>query len=88
MIHGNALFPIEQAMQVYDLFEAVIEETMNSLQSLLLSIEIGTLIEVNICVSCRESLYRLTEQFSGVNYTKDEDDLQYLSFQTTQTSQK
>lgn len=88
LIHGNALFPIEQAMQVYDLFEAVIEETMNSLQSLLLSIEIGTLIEVNICVSCRESLYRLTEQFSGVNYTKDEDDLQYLSFQTTQTSQK
>ena len=88
LIHGNALFPIEQAMQIYDLFEAVIEETMNSLQSLLLSIEIGTLIEVNICVSCRESLYRLTEQFSGVNYTKDEDDLQYLSFQTTQTSQK
>ena len=70
---------MEQATLIYDLFEAVVEESLLSLDSLLLSVETGEWIEVNISVSCKELLCRLKERFSALEWTQDEDGLQYIT---------
>ena len=82
-INGDGRFPMKQAMQIYDLFEVVVETGIESIRSLLFSIEINAFIEVNVCVSCTESLYRLKEQFPGIECTQDDDDLQYITYRTT-----
>ena len=82
-INGDGRFPMKQAMQIYDLFEAVVETGIKSIRSLLFSIEINAFIEVNVCVSCTESLCRLKEQFPGIECTQDDDDLQYITYRTT-----
>ena len=78
LVGGNGLLSIEQAAQIYDLFEAVVEAGLESLQSLLISIEIEEWIEVDICVSGTELLCGLEEQFPGIKWEKDEDGLQYI----------
>ncbi len=82
LIDGEILLAMEQAMQIYDLFEAVVETGMESLRSLLLSVEIRDHIEVNICVSCKESLSSLKERFPALEWMQDEDDLQYILCKT------
>ncbi len=49
LVDGEEALAVEQATQVYDLFEAVVEAELETLESILISIEIGEFIEVNIC---------------------------------------
>ena len=78
LIDGESLLAMEQATQIYDLFEAVVEAGLESLESLLISVEIKNWIEVNICVSCQETLCGLKERFSTLEWMRDEDGLQYI----------
>ncbi len=77
-IDGESLLAMEQATQIYDLFEAVVEAGLESLESLLISVEIRDRIEVNICVSCKETLCGLTEHSPAPEWMQDEDGLQYI----------
>ncbi len=91
LIDGNAPFTMEQATQIYDLFEKVIETELESLDSLLLSVEAAGSneskafgadtdeIEVNICISGKESLCKLKDDFPGTEWTQDDDGLQYIT---------
>ncbi len=78
LIDGKSLLAMEQATQIYDLFEAVVEAGLESLESLLISVEIKDWIEVNICVSCKEDLCGLKERFPALEWMQDEDGLQYI----------
>ncbi len=78
LIDGEILLTMDQATQIYDLFEAVVEMGLESLESLLISVEIRDWIEVNICVSCKEDLCDLTERFPTLEWMQDEDGLQYI----------
>ncbi len=77
-IVSERLFSIEQATKIYDLFEAVIEAGLESLKSLLISVEQEDGIEVNLCVSCAKPLDELKNRFSSLFWTQDEDALQYI----------
>ncbi len=79
VIDGEQSLALQQATQIYDLFEAVVETGLDSLQSLLISVEISKQIEVNICVSCQESLESLEKRFPAIEWTLDEDGLQYIT---------
>ena len=83
LVDGEGLLAMEQATLIYDLFEAVVEESLLSLDSLLLSVETGEWIEVNISVSCKELLCRLKERFSALEWTQDEDGLQYITLKVS-----
>ncbi len=78
LIDGENLLATEQAAQIYDLFEAVVEMGLESLESLLISVEIRDSIEVNICVSCKETLCGLKERLPALEWMQDEDGLQYI----------
>ena len=78
LIDGEILLTTEQAAQIYDLFEAVVEIGLESLESLLISVEIRDWIEVNICVSCKEPLCGLKERLPALEWMQDEDGLQYI----------
>ena len=78
LIDGEILLAMEQAAQIYDLFEAVVEMGLESLESLLISVEIRDWIEVNICVSCKETLRGLKERLPALEWMQDEDGLQYI----------
>ncbi len=78
LINGEILLAMEQATQIYDLFEAVVEAGLESLESLLICVEINDRIEVNIGVSCKESLSSLKERFPDLEWMQDEDGLQYV----------
>ena len=65
-------------MQIYDLFEAVVEAELNTLHSLLISIDVSTQINVALCVSAEESLCGLIAQFPDFEWEQDEDGLQYV----------
>ena len=78
LIDGELLLAMEQATQIYDLFEAVVEAGLESLESLLISVETRDWIEVNICVSCKEALCGLKERFPTLEWMQDEDGLQYI----------
>ena len=70
----------ENANFIYDLFEAVIEKSLDSLNSLLIfAEEDGSLIRINICVSCKEDLFCLGDSFPGLSVQRDDDGLIYLS---------
>ncbi len=69
----------ENANFIYDLFEAVIEKSLDSLNSLLIfAEEDGSLIRINICVSCKEDLFCLGDSFPGLSVQCDDDGLIYL----------
>ena len=78
IVKGEGQLTVEQATQVYDLFEAVVETELESLRALLISIEIGAQVEVALCVSAAEPLCGLRLQFPGLKWERDEDGLQYL----------
>ena len=79
IVKGEGQLTVEQATQVYDLFEAVVETELESLRALLISIEVGRWVEVALCVSAAEPLCGLRTQFPGLEWEQDEDGLQYVT---------
>lgn len=79
IVRGDGQLTVEQATQVYDLFEAVVEAELESLRALLISIEVGRWVEVALCVSAAEPLCGLRTQFPGLEWEQDEDGLQYVT---------
>ena len=78
---GEGQLTVEQATQVYDLFEAVVETELESLRALLISIEVGKRVEVALCVAAAEPLRGLCGRFPGLEWEQDEDGLQYLTWE-------
>ena len=81
IIKGEGQLTVEQATQVYDLFEAVVETELESLRALLISIEVGKRVEVALCVAAAEPLRGLCGRFPGLEWEQDEDGLQYLTWE-------
>ena len=79
IVRGDGQLTVEQATQVYDLFEAVVEAELESLRALLISIEIGEQVEIALCVSAAEPLCGLRARFPGLEWEQDEDGLQYVT---------
>ena len=79
IIKGEGQLAVEQATQIYDLFEAVVEMGLESLRALLTSIEVGKQVEVTLCVSAAEPLCALRARFPGLEWEQDEDGLQYVT---------
>ena len=79
IIKGEGQLTVEQATQIYDLFEAVVEAELESLRALLTSIEVGKQVEVTLCVSAAEPLCALRARFPGLEWEQDEDGLQYVT---------
>ena len=80
LVKGSGQLTVKQAAQAYDLFEAVVEAGLESLRSLLVSMEVGEeAVEVNLCASDAQQLCGLKTQFSGLEWEQDEDGLQYLT---------
>ena len=79
IVKGEGQLTVEQATQVYDLFEAVVETELESLRALLISIEVGKRVEVAISVSAAEPLRGLCGRFPGLEWEQDEDGLQYVT---------
>ena len=80
IVKGEDQLTVEQATQVYDLFEAVVEAELESLRALLISIEVGKRVEVAISVSAAEPLRGLRARFPGLEWEQDEDGLQYVTW--------
>ena len=79
IVKGEGQLTVEQATQVYDLFEAVVETELESLRALLVSIEVGKRVEVALCVAAAEPLRGLCGRFPGLEWEQDEDGLQYVT---------
>ena len=79
IVKGEDQLTVEQATQVYDLFEAVVETELESLRALLISIEVGKWVEVALCVSAAEPLCGLRARFPDLEWEQDEDGLQYVT---------
>ena len=79
IVKGEGQLTVEQATQIYDLFEAVVEMGLESLRALLTSIEVGKQVEVTLCVSAAEPLCALRARFPGLEWERDEDGLQYVT---------
>ena len=79
IIKGEGRLTVEQATQVYDLFEAVVETELESLRALLISIEVGKWVEIALCVSGAEPLCGLRTRFPDLEWEQDEDGLQYVT---------
>ena len=78
IVKGDDQLTLEQATQIYDLFEAVVEAGLESLRSLLIFIEAGSEAELRLCAADTRSLSGLQEQFPGVEWELEEDGLQYI----------
>ena len=81
IVKGEGQLTVEQATQVYDLFEAVVETELESLRALLVSVEVGKRVEVALCVAAAEPLRGLCGRFPGLEWEQDEDGLQYLTWE-------
>ena len=79
IVKGEGQLTVEQATQIYDLFEAVVETELESLRALLISIEVGKWVEVALCVSAAEPLCGLRARFPDLEWEQDEDGLQYVT---------
>ena len=55
------------------------ETVLESLRALLISIEVGSWVEVALCVSAVEPLCGLHARFPGLEWEQDEDGLQYVT---------
>ena len=80
IVNGEGQLTVEQATQVYDLFEAIVETELESLRALLVSIEVGKRVEVALCAAAAEPLRGLCGRFPGLEWEQDEDGLQYLTW--------
>ena len=79
IIKGEGQLTVEQATQVYDLFEAVVETELESLRALLISVEVGAQVEATLCVSAAKPLCGLRARFPDLEWEQDEDGLQYVT---------
>ena len=79
IVKGEGQLTVEQATQVYDLFEAVVETELESLRALLISVEVGAQVEVTLCVSAAKPLCGLRARFPDLEWEQDEDGLQYVT---------
>ena len=79
IVQGEGQLTVEQATQVYDLFEAVVEVELESLRALLISVEVGAQVEVTLCVLAAEPLCGLRARFPDLEWEQDEDGLQYVT---------
>ena len=79
IVKGEDQLTLEQATQIYDLFEAVVETELESLRAMLISIDVGAQVEVSFCVSAAEPLCGLRAHFQGLEWEQDEDGLQYVT---------
>ncbi len=77
---GESLLTLTQATVAYDLFEKVVETSLETLKELLVSIEITDGIEINICALCHESLDQLQKLIPDIEYEQDDDNLQYIRY--------
>lgn len=68
------------ANRIYDIFEAVIDESADSLSSLLLYAKGEHLIEVSICAECESDFSNLTKKYPDVNVALDDDLISYITF--------
>lgn len=72
-------FLTETAGMVYDIFEAVIEEGIDTVSAILICLEMrGNNLLFTICADCSGNLAVLREKFPGINVQQDEDGLWYL----------
>ena len=75
----GALAP-EQANNVYDLFEAAVELSLDSLTSLLLFVgREGDAVCVNLSAACGADMTALCRRFPTLTVTRDEDGLWYMT---------
>ena len=81
LIKGDGQLSIEQVTEAYDLFEAVVETELESLRSLLISIEVGEALHMNLCISGDAPLRHLKDPFPALEWEEDEDGLQYVMLQ-------
>ena len=73
-------FLTETAGTVYDVFEAVIEEGIDTVSAILLCLEMqGNSLLFTICADCSEDLAILRETFPKITVRQDEDGLWYLN---------
>lgn len=73
-------FLMETAGTVYDVFEAVIEEGIDTVSAILLCLEMqGNSLLFTICADCSEDLTILGETFPEITVRQDEDGLWYLN---------
>ena len=73
-------FLTDTAGTVYDVFEAVIEEGIDTISAILLCLEMrGDSLLLTICTDCSEDLTILTEMFPKITVRQDEDGLWYLN---------
>ena len=78
-IQGEGLLATTQAMQLYDLFEAVVEAGIQSIESLFLFVEVSHVITVNMVVSSTTCLSAVCARVSALKWSQDEDNLQYFT---------
>ncbi len=73
-------FLTDTAGTIFDVFEAVVEEGIDTISAILLYLEMqGSRLLLTICADCSEDLTILTETFSKLTVWQDEDGLWYLN---------
>lgn len=85
-VKGGGQLAVEQAAEMYDLFEEVVEAGLDTMSLLLFSVEGGTEHEVNLCTDCEAELALLTERFPDLEAERDSDGLQYLTLRPEKES--
>lgn len=79
-LSGQESFLPETANTVYDIFEAVIEKSLDTASAILLCAEPeNSGVSLTICVDCADDLTALRQSFPGTAVWQDEDDLWYLN---------
>lgn len=88
LIKGDGQLSIAQATEAYSLFEAVVEAELESLRSLLVSIEVGEALHMNLCISGEAPLRHLKDPFPALEWEEDEDGLQYVMLRVEKSGGK
>ena len=88
LIKGDGQLSIAQATAAYSLFEAVVEAELESLRSLLVSIEVGEALHMNLCISGEAPLRHLKDPFPALEWEEDEDGLQYVMLRVEKSGGK
>ena len=84
-VKGEGRLSVEQAAQIYDLFEAVVEESLPTLQCILFFVDAEkTEKEIHLSVQCNEVLCHLKERFPGL-MLEEEEGLSYLTWNMKKT---
>lgn len=87
LVMGEGPLTIDQAVQTYDLFEAAVELGLETMTALLFSVRVSDRVEVHLCAAGDAPLERLGEQFRDVQWERDEDGLQYVTWISEKTGE-